>query len=95
MRLSRSVRPGHNRGVPPLRLHANQVDIDGGLVRRLVNGQFPEYAGLPLRYVPSGGTENAVYRLGDDLAIRLPLQEDAVSGLSCLEPGLPSGCMPT
>ncbi len=51
------------------------------MVRRLVDDQFPEFAALPLRHVPSGGTENAVYRLGDDLAVRLPWQAEAVSSL--------------
>lgn len=47
--------------------------LDDSLVRRLIAGQFPQWAGLPLRRFPSGGTVNAVYRLGDAMAVRLPL----------------------
>ncbi|MFC8895421.1 aminoglycoside phosphotransferase family protein [Streptomyces cinereoruber] len=46
--------------------------IDTALVRRLIAAQFPEWAGLPVRAVDSAGTDNAMYRLGDDLAVRLP-----------------------
>lgn len=54
-------------------MHADQLDIDDALVRRLVETQFPQWAGLPLRRFASSGTVNAMYRLGDDLAVRLPL----------------------
>lgn len=46
--------------------------IDTALVRRLVRGQFPEWADRPISPVASGGTVNAVYRLGADLTVRLP-----------------------
>jgi len=54
------------------RMHADEVDIDVALVRRLVAAQYPEWADLPIEPVPSGGTDNALYRLGDDLVVRLP-----------------------
>lgn len=54
-------------------MHADQLDVDDHLVRRLVDAQFPQWAGLPLRRFASSGTVNAIYRLGDDLAVRLPL----------------------
>ncbi|MFE0822440.1 aminoglycoside phosphotransferase family protein [Streptomyces sp. NPDC058794] len=47
--------------------------LDTGLVRRLVAGQFPRWRGLPVERFPSGGTVNAMYRLGDDMVVRLPL----------------------
>lgn len=53
-------------------MHAAEADIDTALVRRLVAGQFPAWADLPVEPVPSSGTDNAMYRLGDDLAVRLP-----------------------
>lgn len=62
-------------------MHEHEVPIDDGVVRSLLAGQFPDLADLPLERFPSGGTENAVFRLGSDLAVRLPLHEDAVSGL--------------
>ncbi|MEV5545853.1 aminoglycoside phosphotransferase family protein [Streptomyces sp. NPDC052309] len=47
--------------------------VDEDLVRRLVAGRFPQWAGLTVERFPSGGTVNAMYRLGDDLVVRLPL----------------------
>jgi aminoglycoside phosphotransferase (APT) family kinase protein len=67
--------------VPPTRLHADEVAIDLDLARRLVTEQVPELAGLPLARVASGGTENAVFRLGEHHALRMPLTPGAVGGL--------------
>lgn len=60
-------------------MHADEVDVDVCLVRRLVDAQFPQWAGLALHPVPSAGTDNALYRLGDDMAVRLPRIEWAAS----------------
>jgi aminoglycoside phosphotransferase (APT) family kinase protein len=62
-------------------MHEHEVSVDESVVRSLVAGQFPDLADAPIVRFPSGGTENAVFRLGDELAVRLPLHEDAVSGL--------------
>src|SRR3954471_7126376 len=53
-------------------MHEDELPIEEGLVRALVDDQFPEWAGLPLRRVEPSGTDNAVSRLGDGLAVRLP-----------------------
>jgi aminoglycoside phosphotransferase (APT) family kinase protein len=53
-------------------MHADEVDTDVSLVRRLLAAQFPQWAGLPIEPVPSAGTVNAIYRLGDDMVVRLP-----------------------
>src|SRR5271166_2719870 len=53
-------------------MHADEFDIDAGLVGRLLASQFPEWAELPLRPVPSAGTANASFRLGPDMVVRLP-----------------------
>ncbi|OAH09300.1 phosphotransferase enzyme family protein [Streptomyces jeddahensis] len=53
-------------------MHADEVGTDVALVRRLLGGQFPQWAGLPVELVPSYGTDHDVYRLGDQLAVRLP-----------------------
>lgn len=58
--------------MPQARLHADEVDIGLPLVERLVEGQFPHWAGLPIARVASDGTDNAIFRLGDDMAVRLP-----------------------
>ncbi|MER5310273.1 aminoglycoside phosphotransferase family protein [Streptomyces sp. NPDC002773] len=56
----------------------DELDIDTALVGRLVTGRFPEWAGLPVRAVASAGTDNAMFRLGDDLVVRLPRAPHAV-----------------
>ena len=59
-------------------MHAGEVDIDVSLVSRLLGAQFPQWADLPLGPVQSAGTDNAIYRLGDDMAVRLPRIDWAV-----------------
>jgi aminoglycoside phosphotransferase (APT) family kinase protein len=54
------------------KMHADEADIDAPLVRRLLAAQFPQWAGLPVERVASSGTDNAIYRLGANLAVRLP-----------------------
>ena len=58
-------------------MHADQVELSDAAVKRLVATQFPHWAGLPLTRIRSGGTSNALYRLGPELALRLPLLADA------------------
>jgi aminoglycoside phosphotransferase (APT) family kinase protein len=53
-------------------MHADELPIDATLVRRLLAAQFPQWAALPLSPVKSAGTDNALFRLGDDLVVRLP-----------------------
>jgi aminoglycoside phosphotransferase (APT) family kinase protein len=57
------------------RMHADEVDTDPFLVRRLLASQFPQWTELPIASVPSGGTDNALYRLGDDMVVRLPRRQ--------------------
>ena len=54
------------------KMHLDEVDTDASLVGRLLATQFPQWADLPIEPVHSAGTDNALYRLGDDLAVRLP-----------------------
>lgn len=58
--------------MPGVKMHEGEVHTDAALVRRLVAAQFPQWADLPIEAVPSAGTDNALYRLGDDLAVRMP-----------------------
>lgn len=77
-------------------MHADEADIDADLVRRLVAGQFPAWAGLSVARVDSAGTSNAMYRLGPDMVARLPRVEGAAQDvdrelrwLPVLAPALP------
>ncbi|GFE06059.1 aminoglycoside phosphotransferase family protein [Streptomyces caniferus] len=54
-------------------MHPGLHPVDDGLVRRLIAGQFPQWAGRAVERVASGGTVNAMYRLGDAMVVRLPL----------------------
>nr|WP_269330161.1 phosphotransferase [Kineosporia babensis] len=40
----------------------------------MIAGQFPAWAGLPVRRVQAEGTVNAVFRIGEELAARFPLR---------------------
>jgi len=53
-------------------MHADEVRTDTSLVSRLLAAQFPRWTDLPIAPVPSAGTDNALYRLGDDMVVRLP-----------------------
>ncbi len=59
-------------------MHEDEVEIDERLVAQLVASQFPQWGNLSIRPVTSAGTDNAIYRLGDDMAIRLPRIDWAV-----------------
>src|ERR1700741_419546 len=63
------------------KMHADEATTDAELVRRLLRGQFPQWADLPIERLASGGTVNAVYRLGDRLSVRLPLTAGGVDDL--------------
>lgn len=54
------------------RMHADEVETGVALVRRLLAGQFPHWAGLRIEPVASYGTDHDIYRLGDGLAVRMP-----------------------
>ena len=57
------------------KVHAHEVDTSVDLVRRLVRRQFPQWAALPVAAVPSLGTDHALFRLGEELVVRLPRVE--------------------
>jgi aminoglycoside phosphotransferase (APT) family kinase protein len=53
-------------------MSAPEPVIDAALARRLVDAQFPQWRGLPLRPVEHDGWDNRTFRLGDELSVRLP-----------------------
>jgi len=52
-------------------VHVDELAIDEPLVRRLIGEQFPEWSRLPLHRVEPQGTDNAIFRLGGELSVRL------------------------
>ena len=62
-------------------MHDDEVDVSAELVRALLAEQFPELgaeADWALTIVEPWGTDNAIWRLGDDLVVRLPRMAWAV-----------------
>ncbi|MFF7976330.1 phosphotransferase [Streptomyces sp. NPDC007905] len=73
----------------PRKMHADEVDLDAPLVHRLVSLRFPQWAALPVRRLASCGTENAMFRLGTDLVVRLPRRPGAVQDVTREQRWLP------
>src|SRR5437588_1225320 len=51
-------------------MHVDELEIDEELARRLVAEQFPEWTDQPLERIEAAGTDNAIFRLGNDLSVR-------------------------
>ena len=64
--------------VAPVRMHEDELDVDEGLVRRLLEAQFPDWADLALEPVFPRGTDHAIFRLGEGMSVRLPRIRGAV-----------------
>lgn len=54
------------------RMHDDEVDVNDVLVRRLLAAQMPHLADRAISMVEPWGTDNGIWRLGDDLVVRLP-----------------------
>ena len=65
------------------------MEITSETVRRLVVEQLPQWAGLPVTEVIEQGNDNRTFRLGDDLAVRLPSHERYVAGVAKEDSALP------
>lgn len=52
--------------------------IHAALVRRLVDTQFPQWAELRLELLDPGGSDHVIYRLGEELSVRLPRHAGAI-----------------
>jgi aminoglycoside phosphotransferase (APT) family kinase protein len=63
--------------------------LDPAFVRRLVSGQLPHWAELPIDAVASAGTDNALFRLGEAMCLRLPRQDWAVGQVAKEQRWLP------
>jgi aminoglycoside phosphotransferase (APT) family kinase protein len=64
--------------LPGVQMHQDQLSVSVLTVRELVAEQFPEWRTLPVTQIPSAGTVNAIFRIGDHLAARFPLRLDNV-----------------
>lgn len=49
-----------------------RITVEAEQVCRLVQEQFPQWAGLPIEPVANGGWDNRTFHLGTDMVVRLP-----------------------
>jgi aminoglycoside phosphotransferase (APT) family kinase protein len=68
---------------------AAEVDIDAPLVRALLAEQHADLVTMPLQLV-ANGWDNAIFRLGDELAVRLPRRAMAAALVEHEQRWLPS-----
>jgi len=61
-------------GVPPSPMPAAEVEISADLVRRLLAAQHPDLAHLPVEFL-ANGWDNELFRVGDELAARMPRRQ--------------------
>jgi hypothetical protein len=74
---------GHHLGlgVATGKMHPDEVETDVALVSRLIAAQFPQWSRLAIEPVRSVGTDNALYRLGGSMVVRLPRRERTAATL--------------
>ena len=65
------------------------MEITADLVRRLVDEQLPQWSSLAVRPVPVQGNDNRTFRLGSELAVRLPSAAGYVAGIAKEDAALP------
>ncbi|MPY98192.1 MAG: phosphotransferase [Actinophytocola sp.] len=68
---------------------SGEVAVDAAVVGRLVTAQCPQWANLPVELIASTGTDNALFRLGDDMVVRLPRVRWAVAQVAKEQRWLP------
>jgi len=67
--------------MPASKMHIDEIDIDTKLVRQLLTEQFPDWAHLQLEAIQPPGTDNRMYRLGDDKVVRLPRTQGSAANI--------------
>ncbi len=63
-------------------MHDDDMLPEESVIQRLLSEVTPQWAELPVRRLVSSGTDNALYRLGDELLLRLPRREAAAKLIS-------------
>jgi aminoglycoside phosphotransferase (APT) family kinase protein len=64
-----------------LKMHQDEIEITGAMVRQLIAAQFPQWKSFSVEPVLPLGTDNALYRLGDEMVVRLPRRQCTVGTL--------------
>jgi aminoglycoside phosphotransferase (APT) family kinase protein len=68
------------------RIHEDEPDTSESVVRTLLAAECPQWAGLPLTYLKTSGTDNAMWRIQldkePDVIVRLPRRPGAAEGVT-------------
>lgn len=67
--------------MPRITMHDDEIHIDVSLLRQLLKAQFPKWAKLPIKPIDSAGTDNAIFRIGSELCVRMPRIESAAKNI--------------
>lgn len=70
-------------------MHKGEYEVTSDLVRRLLAAQFPRWSDLELQPIVSTGTDNALFRLGNDMVVRMPIVDWAVADVEKEQKWLP------
>lgn len=62
-------------------LHDDELRVDPALVRALVDLELPDARNLGLRPLSVSGSSNALFRLGEELLVRLPRQPGGTASI--------------
>jgi aminoglycoside phosphotransferase (APT) family kinase protein len=77
----RELDQDRRREATETKMNTNQPSASVATVRELLARQFPRWADRPVTEGPSGGAGNALFRLGDDLVVRLPLHPGSAAAV--------------
>jgi aminoglycoside phosphotransferase (APT) family kinase protein len=58
-------------------MHQDDLPVTDALIQQLLERHMPQWANLPLVRVTSSGTDNALYRIGDEFVLRIPRRASA------------------
>ncbi len=70
-------------------MHEGEYEVSSDLVRRLLVAQYPQWSDLELQPVASIGTDNALFRLGEEMVVRMPIVDWAVADVEKEQEWLP------
>ncbi|MGC5173138.1 aminoglycoside phosphotransferase family protein [Microbacterium sp. DT81.1] len=57
-------------------MHEDQLHVDVDIARLLIYEQFPQWGNEPIAELPTAGTVNAIFRIGEHLTARFPLRPE-------------------
>jgi len=69
--------------------HDDEIASDEVVVRALLEAQHAQWSELPIERVTQTSGVNVLYRLGDDLVVRLPRRPSSIASIETLHRWLP------